>query len=439
MKPLTKEQELKIIKAAERVVDYVKQGDHPNDALYKVAREERLQPEFIKRLAEVFNTSRILAHFKSARPENRADNFPLADWGNVLSRLYPKVQKTANLNSWFAAPPDFNASRTEKPLFKEAQTQQATPSTDLEFLVKQAHKHLDSLKRDLDVLKTDLEVNKEFIRENLNKAAYYFRQYNHKPFNEVETNFLSAVGSLGKPLMDTLYGLCKSSIFNEPRGSLTKEARLFDKEEEPYNYLFSCIKFAKDISLIKAEYEIKKNEMEAFERNFKEKLKKLALLKRENKIPFPFKGVQKSSALKALFGYTLGRIENGKETPKSLLEIVNPLQEIEDKNLNIKLLLHDMLHNDPVISNYPEEDVIKAYNELLALSPRVAERPALARALLARRLELGHIDPFELAQVVKTEEKLKNIESGNDRIAPLAKEYLRDLRSPGSTPKVKIQ
>lgn len=89
MKELSRAQELRIIDAAERMVDLANGGMTPDDALYKVSTDESLTPEFVKRLGEVYNTSRMLHHFQTSTSEKRADEFPLAVAANVLQRMYP--------------------------------------------------------------------------------------------------------------------------------------------------------------------------------------------------------------------------------------------------------------------------------------------------------------------------------------------------------------
>ena len=69
MNELSRAQELRVTAAAEHMVDLANGGMSPDEALYKVSMDESLTPEFVKRLGEVYNTSRMLHHFRTAPSE----------------------------------------------------------------------------------------------------------------------------------------------------------------------------------------------------------------------------------------------------------------------------------------------------------------------------------------------------------------------------------
>jgi hypothetical protein len=62
------------------------------------------------------------------------------------------------------------------------------------------------------------------------------------------------------------------------------------------------------------------------------------------------------------------------------------------------------------VSEYEPDQVLNAYNELVQLSPRLADQPSALGPLLRKRL-MGNIEPFELGETLKLEEGLRRTQS----------------------------
>lgn len=436
MKSIPVAQEQKIAEAVSTVVDCVNNGMTPNDALFKVAMAESLNPEYVKRLTEVFNTSRMLAHFQTASPEKRADAFSLANASDVLKRMYPeKVEaegvKAARTNAtgahyesgWFSTPQDYNVS--SKQMAKaaaliEIDVQPTYGLPDINMLIKRARSHADSLRSQIDVAKTDDAYNREMLKRAVANAATYFRTLTHIPFEEVETNMLMKRGSVVRPLMDAIYLAFRGSKFNEKRGNFAERPRMCDYTTTPYNMIEEAVKWAHDLVKSASETQQFVEELDEFEAAFAKRMEKLSDARTpKRRIPFPFGGVKSSAS-------TIGPLASATVLSRGLKDMMgvnddpvkfeedvrlaaDPDQEAALRGPEVQAMLNELMSTDPVISGYPETDVLQAYNELSHMTPRVASDPTLLRGILARRLELGRTDPYEAAQSLETEHGLQRI------------------------------
>ena len=78
------------------------------------------------------------------------------------------------------------------------------------------------------------------------------------------------------------------------------------------------------------------------------------------------------------------------------------------RKIELQAALHDMLHNDPVLSEFDPDEVLKAYEELSAMAPKAASHPGVIRDFLRKRMTAGHLEPFDVAVLLGIEEDLNN-------------------------------
>lgn len=429
MNTLTRDQEQTIIKAAEDVVDLVNTGLHPNDALFKVASEESLTPDYVRRLTEVFNTSRILAHFKTAAPEKRADEFPLASASNVLNRLYPEKVETeevkaarANCHStWFSPPLDFtHVPRLEKVALTTIELTTTCAPPDLDLLVKRSRLHVDSLERSIDVAANDDAYYREMLRRAVVKAAAHFCSLEHRPFDVVENNVLTKHGSVAKPLMNAIFIACRGEQCGEKRGEAFAGQRLTESETEPYVSIEEALRHASEWCKSASETQALRDELSTFKFGFDARMKKLAELRRP-RIPFPFEGIKlavgwlpavaSTTFIGSKLNEMLGDDDSSLKFEQEVQQSIDPEQNAQIRGAKVKAMLNELMTSDPVISGYDPQQVLLAYNEISQMTPRVAEQPAILRGMLARRLEMGRTEPFEAEQAITAETGLQRVEN----------------------------
>lgn len=90
--------------------------------------------------------------------------------------------------------------------------------------------------------------------------------------------------------------------------------------------------------------------------------------------------------------------------------LFRPEHEAKIRGIRAKLLVNDMISNDPVLSAYPPENVLQAYNEASRVSPGLATEPTMMRTLVARSLQTGgRFEPNELKQILDAEKTNREI------------------------------
>jgi hypothetical protein len=94
-----------------------------------------------------------------------------------------------------------------------------------------------------------------------------------------------------------------------------------------------------------------------------------------------------------------------------LNELDDPNHLNELRKIRAQTVLTQLM-SDPEspISSYDPEEVLSAYNDMIKLSPRLADQPSAVGPLLNKRLS-GNIEPFELGETLKLEQGLKQTQS----------------------------
>ena len=72
---------------------------------------------------------------------------------------------------------------------------------------------------------------------------------------------------------------------------------------------------------------------------------------------------------------------------------------------------------DNPLSGYDPEEVLTAYNDLIQLSPRLADQPSAIAPLLNKRL-MGNTEPFEVGEQLKLEQGLKQVQDSGEKRSP---------------------
>ena len=73
--------------AVQDIIYKINNGDTPQDATEKVARELELNPNFIKRAAEAINVALHYNHFKK-HADAKAEDFPIVDAQKIADNLF---------------------------------------------------------------------------------------------------------------------------------------------------------------------------------------------------------------------------------------------------------------------------------------------------------------------------------------------------------------
>lgn len=452
MKSLPKEAENLILDSIEDVCAHVSDGDHPTDAVIKVAEERELSPNFIKLVCTGYNTGATNFQFgKEARTLSKMAEFPIADVNAVIEKIYPsKPEKASVLKASSAISDEYK----RKPVNKQASVKhleklaaEKLPVTEKKAFVAPVEDRMAKAYGQAQAIKRELEVKRAlYAREQdelLLAIGKLTRQvkYANVDFPTFEYVATHTYKELGKSICDTI----SARLPNTKRASATP-AKLVtvDWAAEPYSTLAECVKHARAVhgcSVVYRWHEEKAQE-------------KIAELLNPFEVARPEMPEKKASVLlgaqpeveKVANGFLGGMLGGALQrslqapvtntlTPKPTSELVSgtvnelddPDHENELRKIQARTMMQDLLLNDEIISGYDPGEVLDAYNEIVSVTPRAATQAAIIRPLLRRRLQ-GSMEPFEASEMLNIEKSLgQSAHTPAQPSMPQAKEGSHDV------------
>ncbi len=430
MEKLSREDEQRILSALESAVQLTNGGSTPNDALYKVAVDNRFTPPVVQRMVEAYNVSKTLSHIKHAKGPDRAASFPLADAADILERMYPaapisQAEKSAALfepEAYDRPDQNFLTRRDPIPMVKQASRTAAYPRDPNAAAHRLANRRLD-LRKTANRTGSDYRNHWYRLLDLTKEASGYFRQIPHDSFESVQVKMIGQYGDVGRQMTDLVYEL---GNLKEKKAAQTDHRRLFyDPGKAPYRQIEQAIKVAYDLVEAAEAAAKAQTELDAYE-----KQAGLALPGQPEpegclldsvmggaSVPFEeAAGIEKEGILGSLpAALTGGMAALGLSNPdsegvkqKALSDVYDPIHEATLKGIQTKAMLNDLISNDEIISGYDANEVLTAYNQLAKLSPNVAQQPAVMRGLLRRMLQQeGVVEPHEAQQLAGVENALR--------------------------------
>lgn len=414
MQALTKSDEQKLfdgVKKASTLVD--KESMSPNDALHKVAVELKYSPGFLKKACHAFNTGRQLAQWEAN--ENALDklaSFPLADYDVVHDRIWGQTQeKAASVNYGFIPLPSYDALATNDLLSLPVLEKSAEVKTEVAYSSTRSYDHYkyaELLESNARTEKTAAELK---FNSAINALINYFQKsaYDRLPFAQVEYAVGVEYGNAGKALMNTL-----AEVFpKEKRASAYRVtdnifSQSIDINSAPYTLVEQAIKSASALNnaisgLAEAQEKTAKH---------RDSLDALYLsINPEIKQEVFTDNLLDKSANFLLNIPDLFSVDKPKLIEKQIKNLDDPSHMNELRKIRAQTTLNSLM-TDPEnpLSDYDPEDVLSAYNELVQLSPRIADQPAVLNPLLNKRLA-GRMEPFEVGETLKLESGLKQTQT----------------------------
>jgi hypothetical protein len=96
--------------------------------------------------------------------------------------------------------------------------------------------------------------------------------------------------------------------------------------------------------------------------------------------------------------------------PEQTPSAFDPTHEAKIRSIRTKLVVNDMIANDPVLSAYPPEHVFNAYNEVSRIAPGLGNEPLVIRSLIGRAMQTGgRLDQNEIKQLLEAEQTHRQI------------------------------
>jgi hypothetical protein len=450
MSRLSKQAEQRLTEALEKVATLVSEGEHPNDAIVKVASDGGIPAGHVNLMVTAFNTGRTETQRKIGQDIfEKSAEFDLADAEEILNRMYPKEVKSAAaarlssvVSEEYAAPPTWHRDSIKKATFNQElpplTTRAGTVVKSVEPLpadpvlaMKKAHCQAADTRRELENRRAEVSNLQDNLISSITKLAEYFRQPGCEPYLGVKGNMVRLFDKKASALFKMLE--TRNPRLIKQAGDGSEFYSLVNFQKEPYALVRKCLTEAEVLVEKQASFNEFEKQAKA---QIEEKLLPFAQSQDPSRTPGVLASVEKTaadlfglaspfSASSTMLGFdsAADRLNKaiGAEIAESQLgtkqkALGKVMSELEDpkhigklRNLQASSLLTGLMANDDVISGYDPEEVMGHYNELSQIAPRAALHEGIMRAMLRRRLAGGSsaIDPYEIGEVLKFENQLK--------------------------------
>jgi hypothetical protein len=403
--------ERRIMKALERAVKMANTGTHPNEAIAKVASEERFTQPIVQRMVEAFNISKTLAFMKVASGAKRAESFPLADAAGILGRMYTTPEPAVQSKLASFVPDTYGRSETTNfnkpnaltiPIPASLKTEKvaAYPADPNVAAGKEISQRRAFEKKAHDT-KSEYQSRVLDLMGAAQSIGYEFRKVGHVPFAEIERHIWAEHGQVGKSAMDLIYG---TGNLREKRAEAPPDHQvLFDSRCEPYKSIEALIKLAFDIQDLASQA----LEAEEAVASFKSGAQ-VAAGERQGEAAKTEKlaGTLGTMGLLGMVGLSAPDPESTRR--KAMQEVIDPIHESRLAAAKTKAMLNDLASNDPILSGYEPHALATAYNQIAEFAPSVAQQPAVMRGMLRRMMQQeGVLEPHEAEQLGSIEKNLR--------------------------------
>jgi hypothetical protein len=437
---LDMDQEKNITSALAKVASLVEGGSSPDDAIVKVASEQKMQAGHVRLMSNAYNTGQSLNTIRGGDSlAEKAAEFPLANALSILDRMFPTTVKTAaaiehetKVSSDYDLPPTYWLDRRD-----QQEKQAAAAQVDLRQGLKapepyptDPHNPARRAVSGVRMLQKQAEDRRLYaigagykLVSSLNSLTDYFKTAGHLPIAFV-TERAAAVKGQARivPLMAKVAAQRGSRRNDESIGPTA--GHMVDWTAEPYSLITSALESADLYKQAKADSDT--TEKEAAD-HAKELLRPFCRARGTHAITgsvWDSRSLTKEAVgLAGLsFAGAIGGASRGlanKFIPDEKIEVQKRVENLEDRGhestlqgIRTKAMLHDMMANDPVVSGYSPDQVFEAFNRISEVAPRAAQHRLVVQQLMRKYLEQASVvDPFEVDQLLNVETKLQQRDS----------------------------
>lgn len=414
--------EATIITAIQGVVDNVRDGMSPTDAVIKVAEEEKLSRNFVDMVCMGYNTG-ATNHQRESESNvlSKYADFPLAEAEKVAEVLWSAEVKTpAEIKAASVVSDQYSSAPVRKPSLPMATEKVAHVSEpkplELPAIEKEAHavNRVRDMRQELLRKRAEASNAKDKLIVALGELGDHFKQARHE-FPLWDYAVLAKFGSAG----DTICSYIADRNGHKRHNTLPKQASAIDWTTGPYRQAVVCVELAKQASVAARDYAA--SEEEATKEAgvlldpFLSSEPNSILLKEDT---------QKQAGIGSLLGFQAMRSLAKQDQPTPEQQAARMADDLSDpdhdtalRQIQAQTMLQDMLQNDEVISGYDPEEVTTSYNEMAQLSPQSAIQPALVRPWLRKRLTQGAIEPFEAAEMANVEKTISQTNQPGEKVS----------------------
>lgn len=421
--PLSKESESKVISAVHNICESVseqpKTAEAVNAAAIKAARDNGFGPDMIRFMCAGYNTGAT-----TWQRDNNSDilskhaEFPLADADAVIAAVYPQTSAAKRASAMpqdvseeYSRPIRNLATELSPAMSKAAEsaTVPLVPSEEVKGDDYAALGRANQLQKEIKAARMDMLRAQEDLMATVSCLSRYFKQASldrRWSFGEVKFAAEKRFGKIGELVMQAVAATNGYTV-----DTTTVPKRAVNWNAAPFDILDQCVKVAFSVERLRDEHiKVAVGNRE-----------KIAKLMAPYRAPAPTQPRQIlkvalsplamntaviSGSLKNLLGDYIKPTSTSSLVQGKLDDLSDPEHEEELRRIRSQSMLQGLLTDDPVVSGYDPNEVMRAYNELNSLSPRSAQQPAVARSVLRKWMTQGTIEPFEAKEVTDLEKNL---------------------------------
>jgi hypothetical protein len=446
METLSKTREDELIAGVKAAVDLVdSQGQTPDEAIEKVARDNKWGKDMIRFASHAYNTGRQTAQRETGTSiMDKFAEFALADPAKIVSAVWPKTvksaaddQQLAGVSDDYASPPAWLDSRQRSTTMEKSAAaddilakQPKPPAYAPDPAVKMAQEHSKHV--ELQKEATEARVQTSYAHDEmvnaLGQLGDYFKKHarDRLSFAAVEHAVATYFPQAAKKALDYAYTRNKMKEARAADTEMPKTA--VDLNAAPFTLIKECLDTGARVSRLR---EFEKEAQAAVQSHREGDLAPFVLTspplgdkrastsskylipedepEKEANFLASVAGSSVADKTKSILDHALSDAPTSEARQKTLGELSDPQHLAEMRKIQAQALLAEMM-DDEVIGGYEPEKVLNAYNEISQLSPRGAMQPIIARSLLRRHLQ-GTMEPFEAKEITDIEKGVSQVEA----------------------------
>ncbi len=404
IKLLNEEQERNITNALCKASIMVDDGADPNEALAKAAADANVPQGCVNLMANAYNTSRSLLQMQEGNSLlEKTATFHLADSDIIKSKLFPtktaiELTKQAQLGiskDYYTSPSSLLSKSASTKAVRISVTSKTTAGLEPEGLLKAANTHNAKAEQHLKEMETTRDIAVKKAYSAYETLYEYFQRSDCIPFNEVKAMSLAVY-----PAMEPMFNeLSKQSPSFTKQAALSQTA--VDWTKTPYFYVERCFNALQDMcvasSMCKQAAEIvhpaNKKKGRAQLKPFTGSI--LSGTVQQKEAGFDIKSVLET--MPEVGGASKGEVDKAVE--EANVELDSRL-----RNINDRVMLYELMAEDPVIGEFDPQTVAEAFIAIRRTVPELSRKRMALSSMLRKYLGQGKVmEPFEIMEMAKTE------------------------------------
>jgi len=385
-------------------------GMSPTEALAKVASEAGYNEHVLQRMVETFNTAKTLQHMRQAPETEKAASFDLADYDQAHAIMFPDDEQQVKA-AYFDQPdprvfndliPNFNKQATDASVLKMAVKE---VPRDFARDLRQAFRKVGGYQTKAREFRKQAEEYKFILERTLQELGSSFKRAAHAT-NWYEFRKEAAV--VGGVLAEQLADIVEHQHGLAQRYSRHKLSTAEDWEPDSViddtTHEHKLMKVAATAARLCSHFGV---QAQRWFQKHASTWEALVCLGKTRSSREKSADVGSSLGLLALqnqMNQATQAVLDRRKTPVITdadlggdLDISSELQKTR-----MGIALRDMMEEDEVIAQHAAENpsaVTEAMDQLINVSPELANMPIALRSALRRQLEMGTTEPFELSQL----------------------------------------